>query len=358
VRVLLVAEQLRGRVPGGIGTYVRGLAAGLQGLAGGPDLTLWASRPSRTLDGRDPLASLGPLITSPLPGRLLFRAWDRGLAGCPTGYDVLHAASLAVPPPRGTPTTALVHDLGWRVVPETYPRRARRWHDGALRRAIERATALAVPTAAAADELVAAGAPSERVQVLDDPYGCDHLPPPDDAAAAELLGRLGVATGYLLTVSTLEPRKNLPRLLAAYRTARPRLPEPWPLLVVGPPGWGEALRPEPGVHLVGPVGGAVLAALYRHARLVAYVPRHEGFGLPAVEAMHACAPVVASPIPSTGGAALEVDPGDEAAIADALVRVAADEGLRSRLVTAGLMRAGELTWEAAARRHVDMWSSL
>jgi glycosyltransferase involved in cell wall biosynthesis len=227
-----------------------------------------------------------------------------------------------------------------------------------LRRGIERATVLAVSAAAAADELVAAGAPRGRVRVLEDPYGCDHLPTPDESSAAELLDRLGVATEYMLTVSTLEPRKNLPRLLDAYRAARPRLPEPWPLLVVGPSGWGEALRPEPGVHLVGSVAGGVLAALYRRARLVAYVPRYEGFGLPAVEAMNACAPVVASPLPSTGGAAFEADPDDEAAIAEALVRVAGDEGLRSRLVTAGLLRAGELTWDAAARRHVDLWSSL
>ena len=244
------------------------------------------------------------------------------------------------------------------MVPDTYPRRGRRWHDGALQRAIDRAAVLVVPTAATADGLIEAGAPRGRVQVLEDPYGCDHLPAPDGAAASELLDRLGVATEYLLTVSTVEPRKNLPRLLTAYRAARPRLPEPWPLLVVGPSGWGEALRPEPGVHLVGPVADAVLAALYRRARVVAYVPHYEGFGLPAVEAMHACVPVVASPLPSTGGAALEVDPGDEAAIADGLVSAAGEEGLRSRLVTAGLLRAGELTWGAAARRHVDLWASL
>jgi alpha-1,3-rhamnosyl/mannosyltransferase len=89
-----------------------------------------------------------------------------------------------------------------------------------------------------------------------------------------------------------------------------------------------------------------------------YVPRREGFGLPAVEAMAAGAPVVASPMPSTGGAALEVDPEDEDAIADALVRVVTDDGLRGELVAAGTARAGELTWEAAARRHVELWRTL
>src|SRR4051794_41959530 len=104
------------------------------------------------------------------------------------------------------------------------------------------------------------------------------------------------------------------------------------------------------------VPAPVLAGLYGRARLVAYVPLMEGFGLPAVEAMYACAPVVASPMPSTGGAAFEVAPTDVDAIADALVQVAGQEAVRSRLVTGGMLRTSELTWTAAARRHVELWS--
>ena len=141
--------------------------------------------------------------------------------------------------------------------------------------------------------------------------------------------------GYLLTVSTLEPRKNLPRLLDAHALALPRLPEPWPLVVVGPAGWGPALAPRPSVLLAGHVAGGVLSALYDGARLVAYVPLREGWGLPAVEAMACGTPVVATPMPSTGGAACEVPPADVEAIADALVAVATDEALRARLVDAG-----------------------
>ena len=356
MKVVLVAEQLRRRVPGGIGTYVRGLATGLAALPGGPDVTLWAS--AARGDGDDPLAGLGDVRTSRLPGRLLTRAWDAGLAGVPPGFDVQHATSLAVPPPRSTPTTVLVHDVAFRHVPDAYPRRGRRWHESALQRAIRRARVLAAPSPETADDLRAAGAPAERVRVLTDPYGCDHLPPADATGAAALLQRLRVDGEYLLTVSTLEPRKNLPRLLAAYRAARPRLPEPWPLVVVGPGGWRDALVPEAGVVLTGVVPAAVLAGLYGRARLVAYVPLLEGFGLPAVEAMYACAPVVASPMPSTKGAAFEVDPRDTDAIADALVQVGGQEGVRSQLVTAGVLRSSELTWEAAARRHAELWTEV
>lgn len=353
MKVLLVAEQLRRRVPGGIGTYVRGLAAGLGALTGGPEVTLWASA-VRGVD--DPLAAVGAVRTSRLPSRLLTRAWDAGFAGAPAGYDLLHATSLAVPPSRAAPITVLVHDVAFRHIPEAYPRRGLRWHRAALRRAIDRARILAAPSDDTADDLVAAGAAPERVRVLPDPYGCDHLPAADADATAEVLRRLHVDGEYLLTVSTLEPRKNLRRLVSAYRAARPRLPEPWPLVVVGPSGWGEELPPEPGVVLAGAVPGPVLAGLYGRARLVAYVPLMEGFGLPAVEAMYACAPVVASPMPSTGGAAFEVTPTDTDAIADALVEVGSREGVRSQLVTAGVLRSSELTWEAAARRHVELWA--
>ena len=351
-----MAEQLRRAVPGGIGTYVRGLAQGLTALGtDGPELSLWASRAPRRDD--DPVATLGPVVTSPLPGPALIWAWDRGLAGFSGEADVVHATSLAVPPRRRAPVTAMVHDLAWRRVPDAYPRRGRRWHEAALGRAVDRASVLLAPSSATADDLLAAGADAGRVEVVEE--GADHLPSPDHASAEARLRRLGVGGPYLLTVSTLEPRKNLRRLVAAYNAARPRLGGAWPLLVVGPAGWGEQGPPAgDGVVLAGTVDPATLAALYAGARVVAYVPLVEGFGLPAVEAMAAGVPVVASPMPSTDGAALEVDPLVTGAIADALVRAATDEDTRSELVEAGVRRAGSLTWKAAARRHHEIWTAV
>ncbi len=354
--VVLVADQLRRPAPGGIGTYIRGLAAGLH--QAGPEtvaVTLWTGRAP---GGADPVAGLGRVVTSPLPGPLRTRLWDLGVGRPPGGADVVHATSLAVPPAGTAPMTVMVHDLAWRHEPDAYPRRGREWHEAALARARTRAALLLAPSTATADDLAAAGVPEDRVVVVEE--GCDHLAPPDHDGAAKLLADLGVpgGGGYLLTVSTVEPRKNLPRLLDAYARARPRLPEPWPLLVVGPAGWGPALPPRPDVVLAGAVGAGVLTALYGGARLVAYVPRREGWGLPAVEAMACGTPVVATPMPSTGGAACEVPPGDVDAIAEGLVAVATDEALRARLVDAGRQRAGGLTWAAAANRHVELWRSL
>ncbi len=369
VQVLLVAEQLRRRVPGGIGTYVRGLLGGLRTLDHShvelPSVTLYASRgPRRGRDGgADPLEAFGrPVIASRLPGPLLTRMWDRALVHAPGGFDLVHSVSVAMPPvPASRPgrrcvEVVAIHDVAWRHRPEDYPSRGRRWHEAALGRALRHANHFVVPSDVVAADLVKAGASEGAVSVI--PLGSDVLRERDDAGATALLERLGVRDEFLLSVGTLEPRKNLPRLFEAFGVARRTLPGPWPLVVVGPPGWGPELEYGEGIVFTGRVGDGTLASLYARARLLAYVPFEEGFGLPPVEAMRYGTPVVSSPLPTTGGAALEVDPTRVEDIARALVAVATDDGLRARLADAGRARAGSLTWESAARAHVALWSSL
>ncbi|MGQ0743426.1 MAG: glycosyltransferase family 4 protein [Acidimicrobiales bacterium] len=346
---MLVTEHLRRLVPGGIGTYVKGLRQGLGQLAE-PRIELceWQS---------------------PLPSRLATRAWARGVAGPPpSAGSVIHAPSLAVPPCGRRPTTVMVHDLAWRRVPGAFTPRGRRWHDQALARVLASEQVILAPSAATADDLMAAGAASERIEVI--PEGADHLVAPDPAATTRLLSDLGIAGDFVLSVSTLEPRKNLRRLIEAYFTA------PLPgrggsgfaaLLVVGPRGWGEPLpenaatrgHPYPGgVTFAGRVEDAVLSGLYARALALAYVPLWEGYGLPVIEAMAAGLPVVASPVPSAGGATLEVDPTDVVSIASGLARAVAPGPERDHLVAAGRTRAATLTWAAAAAGHVEVWRSL
>lgn len=359
LRVLVLAEQLRRSAAGGIGTYVLGLLQGLDELEAAhpgdaPELTLAASRaPS---GGQDPLVELGHAVrVSPLPGPLLTRAWDHGLVHAPAGMDLVHAVSLATLDTGEVPLVVTVHDLLWRRIPDAYPARGRRWHEAALRRALARADHFIVPAAVVADDLVAAGASLGDITVI--PMGSDHLPPPDMGAAAAHLAQLGVEGPFLLCVGTLEPRKNLQRLVEAYGTIRDALPEPWPLVMVGPSGWGEQVAPTTGVIHAGSVSSSELAGLYASARLLAYVPLIEGFGLPPVEAMSVGTPVVASPLPSTGAAAYEVDPTDTTSIAAGLLQVATDEGTRESLIHRGAVRSTELTWSSIARRHRDVWDA-
>ena len=391
LRVLLAVEQLRREVPGGIGRYAVGLLDGLRELEAqehaatrtSPLVSLLVSRPGgrRGPADEDPLAPWQlPIRASRLPGPLLTRAWDHGLARAPRGFDVVHAVSLAAPPvrrragPNGGPGPALsitVHDVAWRLFPEATTPRGRSWHEAALGRALRTADGLVAPSEAVAAELVAAGAAPEAVTVV--PLGSDHLPEPDEVTTAALMRRHGVTGEYLLTAGTLEPRKNLDRLCAAYAAVRPRLPEPWPLVVVGPQGWGAGPLADPGpgpgppagVVAVGEVSDGVLAALYRGGRLFAYVPLTEGYGLPPLEAMTLGTPVLASTgVPSVEVAAGErevavrVDPLDVEAIAEGLLHAATDEERRAALTTAGRALAAGRTWRRVARQHVALWESL
>jgi alpha-1,3-rhamnosyl/mannosyltransferase len=356
-RLLMVVEQLRRAAPGGIGTYARGLLQGLGELDADavPDVELLASRAGRRGPGHeDPLAGFPyPVHNSVLPGPLLTRAWDRGLLRAPRGFDVIQAVSLATLEPGEAALVSTVHDLLWRRLPEAYPPRGKAWHEAALHRALRRADRFIVTSDPVATDLQRAGADPATITVI--PMGCDHLPPPDLEAGAALLARIGVHGPFLLSVGTLEPRKNLHRLTESYGRIRASLPEPWPLVLVGPGGWGEQIRPGPGVILAGLVTPGELSALYSMARLLAYVPLIEGFGLPPVEAMVFGTPVVASPLPSTEGAAFEVDPRDAGSIAAGLLTVATDDAERGRLQVAGRRRAAELTWSTIARRHVEVW---
>jgi glycosyltransferase involved in cell wall biosynthesis len=361
--VLMVVEQLRRRVPGGSGTYATGLLTGLRRLAaaGEPvaEVTLFASRarPSDRGDGhRDLIAETGfPLIESRLPGPLLTRAWSARLTGAPSGFGILHATSLAVPTAGRVRTIVTVHDLAWRHVPFAYPRHGRRWHERALGRALHRRLEFVVPSDPVADELKQAGADPSRIRLIEP--GGDHLPPPDFEGAKRALERNGVIGPFILSVGTLEPRKNLDALSEAYSKIRGSLPEPWWLVVVGPEGWGPGVTERDGVALVGSVTEGELSALYAKAEMLAYVPLLEGFGLPPLEAMQAGIPVVASPIPSTRGAALEVDPRRVEEIAQGILAVATDSTLRDELVEAGRARAAQLSWKACARHHVELWQS-
>ena len=188
-----------------------------------------------------------------------------------------------------------VHDVAWRRHPEATTRRGARWHEAALRRASRSGAALVVPS-----RLVAADLGGDGHRRGPGHGGAERRrssAAPDADATDVLLRQLGVSGEFLLTVSTLEPRKNVDRLVQAFAPVRDSLPGPWPLVIVGPTGWGpEPPAPRAADHVVftGPVPDVVLSELYRRARAFAYVPLTEGYGLPPLEAMRAGIPTVVS----------------------------------------------------------------
>jgi glycosyltransferase involved in cell wall biosynthesis len=187
------------------------------------------------------------------------------------------------------------------------------------------------------------------------------------AESAPALARAGVAPPYILYVGSLEPRKNLLRLLEAYRLVREWSPR-WGLVIVGARNaWKstpvaaavERYGLQDNVTFTGYVPDEDLPALYNGAGLFCFPSLYEGFGLPVLEAMACGAPVVTSNTSSlpevAGEAALLVDPYDVEAIAAAMQRVLSEPELAEDLRRRGLARAAEFTWERTARETIAVY---
>lgn len=278
--------------------------------------------------------------------------------------DVLFVPAHVVPlhHPR---TVVTVHGLEYRAFPAAYPWRSRQYLEWSTRWSAAVARRVIVPSRATAEDLHAAyGTPWERIVVVPHGYHPRFRPlPPDQVAAG--LDRLGIARPYILAVGTLQPRKNLARVVAAFTrlvTARPDLPHR--LVLVGRRGWladplFTALRNPAAPNLdrlriTGYLPDDDLPIVYNGAAALAFPSLYEGFGLPALEAMACGTPVLTSNTSSlaevAGNAALTVDPLDATAIASGIARLIDDAGLRADLRERGLARASEFDWRRSAAR--------
>ena len=268
--------------------------------------------------------------------------------------------------PGAPPAAIFVHDLAFRIRPAEVPWQQRLYMGLILPRALRDAAAVLVPSEATLRDLLRlypGEASRQKVHVV--PEGLTAPPPPGPLPG-------GIEPGFILAVGTVEPRKNYPRLLAAYRqlrghgslpiiiNGRPGVPQ---LVIAGRPGWayGDTLQRiarEPGVRYLGHVAETTLEALYQSASVLAVPSLYEGFGLPLLEAMAHGLPAVigaTGALPELGeGAAIAVDAENVAGIAAGLERLLADEALRKQLGEVGIERAASYTWLAAAARTRDV----
>jgi glycosyltransferase involved in cell wall biosynthesis len=258
--------------------------------------------------------------------------------------DVLHAPTMRAPFRSRVPLVVTIHDLAVLRKPETFNGWTRRYSAYALPRVARAADAIVVGSEFSRDEVMELlDVPQDRIRVI--PYG---VGPPFTAEGPTAEG------DYVLAVATLEPRKNLARLVEGFRRARL---EGLELRIVGAEGWGDVRVHGDRVHTLSGVDDEELARLYRGAAAVAYVSLYEGFGLPVLEAMASARPVVAPagrPFSEFAeGIAFEVDPLDPDSIAHGL-----QQAVAAGSQAVGARRAADFPWDRTLQSHLDLYREL
>ncbi len=360
----------------GIGRYVRELVRALGEVYPGSDVRLFvAGAQQRDLP---PYPSGYAYCPSPISERNHARLWHRLRLPLPvelwTGrLGLFHATDFSLPPTRrGCRTILTVHDLAF----ERYPDETMPGMLGYLRqvvpRSVRRADCVIADSEATRRDLIDLyDTPPEKTRVVypgvDARFNPHHTPSDQKVRA-----RYGLPAGPLvLTVGTMQPRKNHPRLVAACAAAFAQVREPTTLVIAGDKGWSDEIvyaevercGLAERVIFTGFVEDGDLPALYRAATLFVYPALYEGFGLPVLEAMACGAPVITSNVSSlpevTGPeAALLIDPLDVEAMAGAIVKLLQDADLRETLRQRGIARAAEFPWARTADAVGNLYETL
>lgn len=374
----MIVDQILAPVPGGIGRYAEELTRELiltaprdcivEGIVSASTEPEYATLAER-------LPGLAHLYKSPLARRELSLAWQHGFTILP-GKGMVHATSMLAPLYRhdrvngaGNQTAITIHDVVPWTNPQTLTSRGVSWHKAMAARAFKYADAVVVPTHSVANELAEIIDFGDRVRVIGGAVS-SKLRVPVDAAARAI--ELDLPERYLLTVGTLEPRKGLEPLIRSLA-----LPDTHdlPLLIVGPPGWGDvdvasiasAAGLAPGrVRTLGYLSDANLAVALSRATAFVYPSLAEGFGLPVLEALSLGAPVIHSDVPAllevAADAGIVVERDDAAGyperLAAAVGRITSDDELAERMRFQGVDRSHAFSWRASAEKvwqlHADL----
>ena len=344
-----IAVDLRALVgiPTGIGVYTRAILLELARL--GRYRLVGMSH--RAVAGAEELTQAGiELDVSAAPLGVLWQQLRFGPRAQTLGADLLWSPLQTLPWSPGFPSVVSVHDLTVRLFPETHSRKVLWSQRPFLGRTLSRATAVIADSRATAKDIRFLY-PAAASKITTIPLGVEARFHPDLAMRAQVRSEIGCPNGYLLTAGTLEPRKNLGVLFAAWERLRAEDPDFPPLVVVGASGWKnreilteiERLAPV-GLLALGRVPDVRLVELLQGAAVFAYPSLYEGFGLPPLEALACGLPTVvsdASSLPEVVGAVgFKAPPHDVKAWIQALRRAWAqrdDLALRGRALSLSLI---------------------
>lgn len=254
--------------------------------------------------------------------------------------DVFHASNWVLPR-LDCPVVTTIHDLTFLKFPEEHLPYYIVAHQRHLQRAKTRAAVVIAVSQATKRDLLDQGLATDKIHVIYEAAGRMFKPVKTKRRP------------FILSVGTMEPRKNIKRLIEAWKSLN--IPE-WKLLITGKFGWGERTKPVPGVRLLGFVSDEELVKLYSQAQVFVYPSLYEGFGLPVLEAMACGCPVVTSGVsslPEVGGeAAIYVEPMSVKSITQGII-TALDQA--SKLRQLGLEQAKKFSWEKTARETLKIY---
>lgn len=357
LRLGMTLEQCWHRVPGGTATSAVRLASVLDARDDVDVIGIAARHRHPPPPGWEPEVEV---INLPVPRPPLYECWHHlrwpHVEDSTGPLDVVHATGMAVPAAR-VPLVVTVHDLAFLHYPDQPTRRGLRFFHTAIDRARRHAAIVHCPSQATADDCAEYGFAPERLRII--PWGLDWEIAGDDAVEATR-ARHGLDRRYVLFAGTLEPRKNLPRLIEAFERIDPTDVD---LVLVGPEGWGDKVVADgTRIRALGHVPPTELAPLYRGAAVFCYPSLFEGFGLPVLEAMSQGTAVITSAATATaevGGQAVRVvDPTSVDGLAEALSDLLGDPTEADRLGEAGLVRSREFGWSGAAQAFRDLYAEL
>lgn len=271
----------------------------------------------------------------------------------------------------GSGTIVTVHDLSHCRYPEAHPRERVAWLRARLQRTLTRVERVITVSEFTRSELLEIyNLPEDKVVVCHNGVG-DGFYPRSSQIVDEVLSKYGLKyKKYLLSVGTIEPRKNLDRLLSAYQTLSEDVRSEFPLVLVGVAGWKRtdlmrrlrAMEAVGDVIFTGYLSHSAVCNLYAGAAVFAYVSLYEGFGLPVIEAFASGVPVLTSDVSAlpeiAGTAAIKVDPFSVEAIADGLLCLLKDNALRERYVTLGRERVRHYSWLKCAEKTSSVYREL
>jgi glycosyltransferase involved in cell wall biosynthesis len=352
---------------GGIRSYVVHLLEALGELDGDADYRILCSRHDQVISPPD--SSFHP-VACWTPSHHRLERWALSVEIARLKLELLHSPDF-IPPAFGYACSVItVHDLNFLYYPRFLTAESRRYYNEQIEWAVAHADHILADSYATQADLVSLlDVPADKITVVHLAADPSFRPVPEKAAR-QTVASYDLDPGFLLFVGTLEPRKNIPGLLVAYRMLLDQKVTDEPLVLVGSKGWlydeifdrTKALDLSDHVRFLHGVPDADLAGLYSAASVLAMPSFYEGFGLPALEAMSCGTPVVVANRASlpevVGEAGLLIDPEAPEHIAEALKQVLTDESERERMRRAGLKQADTFSWERVARQTRAVYKEL